>query len=399
MSILFETPPWKQATTVKQSKIEWLDKFLLFKKAEEGQEIIPTISELEEEINTLKHKIETSFNDSFDWDSWKKLGNPYEFIYTPSKDKYPLPSISIQNPLSRSYFKLWEIFKIFEVKFPQSIRTAHICEGPGGFIQCIYDWAAKHNNHIQGTTAMTLRPDNASIPGWKRAANFLKKHPNINIEYGPNRDGNIMNPENQSYFIEKARSSHIFTADGGFDFSEEYEKQEINMFPLILNSVIMAISVLAQDGLCVIKIFDMHYQITKDLISLLASQFKSWSIYKPATSRPCNSERYFIGMGFRGRNNSVIMALRKLRGEYDESLVSFLEPEFSNKFINSFETQNKPILERQQMAINHTLNIANKYKYEEYYKEALINRKSSENWCKRFGVPYHTFNSNLASKS
>ncbi len=399
MSLIFETPPWKQAKIIKQPKIEWLDTFLMFKKADEGQEILPFITELEEEINNLKHKIEISFNDSFDWDSWKKLGNPYEFIYTPSKDKYPLPSISIQNPLSRSYFKLWEIFKIFEIKFPQSLRTAHVCEGPGGFIQCIYDWAEKYNNHVQTSTAMTLRPDHASIPGWKRAANFLKKHPNINIEYGPNRDGNIMNPDNQSYFIEKARNSHIFTADGGFDFSEEYEKQEINMFPLILNSAIIAISVLTLNGLCIIKIFDMHYQITKDLMSILASQFKSWSIYKPATSRPCNSERYFIGMDFRGRNNEIIMALQKLRGEYDESLASFLSPEFSKKFTNSFENQIAPILERQKIAINHTLDISTKYNYEEYYKEVVKNRGASEDWCKRFGIPYYGFNSNLANKS
>jgi cap2 methyltransferase len=399
MSLLFETPPWKQARIVKQIREEWSDNFLSFKKANEGEEIIPSITSLEGEINDLKQKIETSFNDSFDWDSWKKLGNPYEFIYTPSKDKYPLPSISIQNPLSRSYFKLWEMFKTFDVKFPQSLKTAHVCEGPGGFIQCIYDWAEKYRNHIQGTTAMTLRPDHASIPGWKRAANFLKKHPNINVEYGPNRDGNIMNPENQDFFIDKARGSHIFTADGGFDFSEEYDKQEINMFPLILNSAIIALSVLALDGICVIKIFDMHYQITKDLMSILASQFKSWTIYKPATSRPCNSERYFIGLGFRGKSTQIIMALRQLRGEYDESLVSFLSPEFSNKFTDSFEEQNLPILQRQKKSIEHILHIANTYEYEEYYKEAIKLRNASEDWCKRFGIPYYGFNANFPNKS
>jgi 23S rRNA U2552 (ribose-2'-O)-methylase RlmE/FtsJ len=399
MSLLFETPPWKRVNIVKQIREEWSDNFLSFKKVPEGQEIVPKITELEVDINELKQKIETSFNDAFDWDSWKKLGNPYEFIYTPSKEKYPLPSISIQNPLSRSYFKLWEMFKTFDVKFPQTLRTAHVCEGPGGFIQCIYDWAEKHNNRIQGTTAMTLRPDHASIPGWKRAANFLKKYPNINVEYGPNRDGNIMNPENQEYFIEKSRGAHIFTADGGFDFSEEYDKQEINMFPLILNSIIIALNVLLVDGICIIKIFDMHYQITKDAMSLLASQFKGWTIYKPATSRPCNSERYFIGMGYRGRSNQIIMALRQLRGEYDDSLESFLLPEFSNRFINAFEDQNRPMLERQQKSIEHILDISSKYSYEDYYKEAIKLMGPSEEWCKLFRIPYHGFNINLSSKS
>jgi cap2 methyltransferase len=389
MSILFETPPWANKEPIIQNRIDWSDTFLQFIKAEEETEIIPSISQTEEKINGLKKEIELRFKNTFEWDSWKKLGNPYEFIYTPSKDVNPLPSISIQNPLSRSYFKLWEIFKVFNINFNKNIKTAHVCEGPGGFIQCAYDWAEKNNCRIKETIAMTLRPDHSSIPGWKRAANFLKKYPMISVEYGPNKDGNIMNPDNQQYFIEKAKGSFLFTADGGFDFSEEYDKQETNMFPLILNSIIIGLSVLSQNGICVIKIFDMHYQLTKDLIALFASQFRSWTIYKPATSRPCNSERYFIGIDYRGRSDKVIMALRQLRGEYDNNLVSFLHTDFSNKFIHLFEEQNAPILNRQYESIKHTLDISSKFQYEEYYKNAIALKSSSESWCKRFGIPYY----------
>ena len=118
MSIIFETPPWKKVNVIKQEKLEWKDSFFCFKKSE--NEVIPTLTDLENDINILKKEIETSFTDSYEWDSWKKLGNPYEFVFTPSKDKYPLPSLSIQNPLSRSYFKLWEMFKIFDINFPRN---------------------------------------------------------------------------------------------------------------------------------------------------------------------------------------------------------------------------------------------------------------------------------------
>jgi cap2 methyltransferase len=387
MSIIFETPPWKKVNIIKQEKLEWKDSFFCFKKSD--VEIIPKISELENDINILKKEIEVLFKDSYEWDSWKKLGNPYEFVFTPSKDKYPLPSLSIQNPLSRSYFKLWEIFKTFNINFPRNFRTAHVCEGPGGFIQCIYDWAEKQHNNIMSTVAMTLRPDHPSIPGWKRATVFLKKHKNINIEYGPNRDGNIMNPENQEYLIQKSRNSFIFTADGGFDFSDEYDKQETNMFPLILNSGIIALQTLSQEGCCIIKIFDMHYQITKDLISILASQFRSWSIYKPATSRPCNSERYFIGINYRGKSEKIIDMLKQLRGEYDDNLVSFLTEDYSNHFVKSFEEQNKLILERQKESIKNILDSYKQYSFEEYYKKSLEKITYSEEWCKVFSIPYN----------
>ena len=48
------------------------------------------------------------------WDKAKKLGNDYELIYLPNKrNKYD--SIASEQPLSRSYFKLWEIIHDFNL--------------------------------------------------------------------------------------------------------------------------------------------------------------------------------------------------------------------------------------------------------------------------------------------
>ena len=76
-----------------------------------------------------------------------------------------------------------------------------------------------------------------------------------------------------------------------------------------------------------------------------------------------------------------------------------IKSEFSNKFINVFEEQNRPMLERQKKSIEHILHISSKYSYEDYYKEAIKLRAPSEEWCKNFGIPYYGFNANLGSKS
>ena len=178
-------PPWQIINVVKQEKLEYNSNFFCYDSI-----IKEPLTPIENDIITLKKDIEICFPNTFDWDLWKKLANPYECIFTPSKDKYQLPSVSILNPLSRSYFKLWEIFSVFNMKFPQRIKTSHVCEGPGGFIQAAYDWAEKKKLCIAATYAMTLRPNNPSIPGWRRATTFLKKYNQINIEYGPTKDGN-----------------------------------------------------------------------------------------------------------------------------------------------------------------------------------------------------------------
>jgi hypothetical protein len=121
------------------------------------------------------------------------------------------------------------------------------------------------------------------------------------------------------------------------------------------------------------------------MMSLFASCFKRWTIYKPATSRPCNSERYFIGLDYRGRNEKIINVLKKVR---DGDMTPFLSEEFTNKFDDTFNELNNIILERQKDAIESILDAVKKHEFDEYYKESLKNKRYSEEWCKTFRIPY-----------
>ena len=69
-----------------------------------------------------------------EWRQKKKFTNPYEFIHTniPST----CMSISKMAPLSRAFFKMIEIAKIFNIFEGLSRLTSfHLAEGPGGFIE------------------------------------------------------------------------------------------------------------------------------------------------------------------------------------------------------------------------------------------------------------------------
>jgi hypothetical protein len=226
-------PPWKEVEWLSwPSKdgqpINWLTRPnpLWIEKKEIGE--INELHMLKEEIEKLDKKGE--------WEFLKRSSNPYELVYSQSEDPRIPKSISILKPLSRSFFKLIEILEVMDFykrhSNETSINTAHVCEGPGGFIEALFHISQTSPLKIKQTWAMTLKPTKSNIPGWKRAFHFLKRNQNISIEYGADNTGNILIPENQGSFLEKTRSKcHIFTADGGFDFSEHYETQEEEVLP------------------------------------------------------------------------------------------------------------------------------------------------------------------------
>lgn len=99
-----------------------------------------------QEISEKKEEIDKSEVHGI-WDKMKKIGNPYELIFTTYHRKRKNESISNYIPLSRSYFKMWEMFYNYPLintsQFPVDrthFRCAHLAEGPGGFMEATYNY-------------------------------------------------------------------------------------------------------------------------------------------------------------------------------------------------------------------------------------------------------------------
>jgi 23S rRNA U2552 (ribose-2'-O)-methylase RlmE/FtsJ len=273
-----------------------------------------------DDLTKLKQEI-TPYEQNHEWELLKKLSNPYELVFTHDADKIP-PSLAVQKPLSRSFFKMIEMLEVLQFfqtlpKQLNSIRSAHVAEGPGGFIEALCDRSSHYKKKLAKAVAMTLRPTESNVPGWKKAYNFLKNHPEVTIHYGSDGTGDIYSIENQRSFNEQCIGKvHVFTADGGFDFSEDYSTQEQNVFPLLVASAKIGIQCMAQDGVFILKLFDCFGKPTQYLIRLITYCFKEWILYKPATSRPCNSERYLLCRGFRRCYPEVLRILTNLESQY-----------------------------------------------------------------------------------
>lgn len=353
------------------------------------------------QLHTCRNKIELyekTLTNGKNWEYYKKIVNPYEIVYTQKKyDNFP-DSVCTLKPLSRSYFKMIEILDLihfFDIKL-DVIRTAHVCEGPGGFIEALYDQVNKHNKQIDKTIAMTLRPYKNNIPGWRRANYFLKKNKNIIIIYGEDNTGNILKPENQQSYIDYTLESannkvNIFTADGGFDFSYDYTKQEQMVFPLLIASVKIGFEVVEIGGVFILKIIDFYNKVTVDLLYFLSCHFEQWTLYKPYMSRPCNPEQYFIGKGFVGCSDETLDILRIWCSiiENQQSLDSLFMNDYSDEFKNIISNIRENSFKSQIEYLEKVFRIIDKNDNDLINSNLKNNEKSSYEWCVRFNVPIY----------
>ena len=73
------------------------------------------------------------------------------------------------------------------------IKTFHLAEGPGGFIEST---AYIRNNTNDIYYGITLIDKSGNVPNWKKAEHIIKRYGNINIEYGVNGRGDLYDHKN-----------------------------------------------------------------------------------------------------------------------------------------------------------------------------------------------------------
>ena len=352
----------------------------------------PVISySLSHYLYEIKKKIEEKGSD---WDMFKKYTNPYEFVHSniPNKKK----SISKYKPLSRSYFKMLEILNVFKFSFAEKINTFHLAEGPGGFIEAISNFRKNNNDFYVGMSLLDDKND-PNIPSWKKSDAFLKQNPNVYIEKGKDNTGDILALNNFLSCKEKYMSSVDFiTADGGFDFSSDFNKQEININKLLFAQSVYAIVMQKKGGSFVLKIFDCFMQHTVDIIYLLSSFYEKVYIMKPNSSRYANSEKYLICKNFLYSSCEqffpyLLNVFTKIITVDTEQIYRFINIPISNHFLTKLEEFNAIFGQQQIENIYFTISlIDNKHHSEKIESLVKTNTQKCIQWCNKFNVPYHS---------
>ena len=346
-------------------------------------------------LSNIKEKITT--NEKI-WDIYKKYTNPYEYIHT------PIPilkrSIAKDKPISRSYFKMIEMINTFDLisSDTASMQTFHLAEGPGGFIEAIATLRSNTKDTYIGMTLQDHKHD-MNIPAWKKSQGFLNKHRNVVLENGADGTGNILILENLRSCRDKYGSTmDIITGDGGFDFSMDFNYQEIFISKLLFAQLAFALSMQKKGGSFVLKVFDSFMKHTLDILYILSSFYEKVYIIKPQTSRYANSEKYVVCKGFLFENSDVFFpyierCFIEMNVSEKEVPCRFLRMDLPFYFVQRVEEYNAIFGQKQIQNIHYTLSlIDNKYKQDKIDTLVEINIQKSIDWCIRFNIPHTSFN-------
>ena len=339
-------------------------------------------------LNNVKAEIDSR---QVEWDKYKKYTNPYEFIH--SNVPNSKQAVCRLKPLSRSFYKMVEICNLLFLldDLPHKCSTFHLAEGPGGFMEAMLSMRTNKDDLCFG---MTLLDDSdQSVPGWKKSKSFLTKSPNVVIENGIDGTGNLMSADNlKDCFTRYNGSMDLITADGGFDFSVDFNHQEKVSGKLVFCQIAFAIAMQKKNGNLIIKFFDTFTQMSLDLLFILSNVYDKVFFVKPNTSRYANSEKYIVCKGFRLENSEeLVKRLHSVFKTFPDggNMERILSIDIPYIFTSRVEEYNAILGQQQIESITSTLNLIDNNKHDRLESMKKNNIQKCIGWCQKYKLPYN----------
>jgi len=302
-------------------------------------------------------------------------------------------SYNTKKPISRSYYKLWEIAHDFKLlnyhnKYDQT-TSVHLAEGPGGFIESLCDMYTKNKYSSDKHTiyGITLLSSNSSIPNWKISENYMKRF-KINLHKSTN--GDLYKMSTIDTFISEFNNTkaELITADGGFDFSEDFNSQELQFQCLMLSQIYCAVNIQRKSGSFLMKVFDLFSHNSIILIAICSQFYRTFTIVKPKTSRPANSEKYIL---FQDYQDDEMVDFSELTSLLKDSIIKqdldvlrvIIDKPYYKKVYETISLYNIVYTVRQVLCLKETITL-NKYNTD---KNELLRQNLLE--CKKWRDEYN----------
>jgi hypothetical protein len=120
----------------------------------------------------------------------------------------------------------------------------------------------------------------------------------------------------------------------------------------------------------------------------MARCFKEWMLYKPAMSRPCNSERYFIARGFRGLPREIYVLLLQMQEKSrGEEYPLYTRPDlFQEQEKEYFEKHTSSNTDEQLKSIFRAIHYS-EHPGEWYTTQIHKDFKACRSWCNKYRIP------------
>lgn len=201
--------------------------------------------------------------------------------------------------INRAYYKMHEI--AMSCVLPYVTSSVHLCEAPGGFVQCVADHL-RDPSRDWSWLAVSLRD---GIP----ADEIL-----LSQKCGQFLFADVLTEESRvitaihSAFADR-NGVDLVTADGAVQMNHSRIEEE--HLPLARAQTRIALRCLRPGGTFVLKVFECIHPDTRDFISQLTRFFEFVSFIKPVSSRRTNSERYLVCRAFIGTSSPFTISDEK----------------------------------------------------------------------------------------
>ena len=344
-------------------------------------------------LHRTKDKMEILYSDKFKGKYFYLVTNEFEHMienYKKDLNTIALKSLNVNKMIiSRAFFKLWEILKIFNVANEKDgMNILHLAEAPGSFVQATLYYRDKYSKKSNKDKhyVISINDKSKGVPSLHKLSKSLTKDHSKRVTvhgYTSSDNGDLTN-EKVLFNLQKKMKDRadLITADGGFNWTNE-NFQEQEAIRLILAEIIGAVMNQKEGGHFILKIFETFTETSIKLIEILNCFYSNIFIYKPYTSRSSNSEKYLICEKFKKISEDK-------RKEYIMKLLDVL------KKINLQETMNGLFVHN--IFTNYKLSVNIRNFFQILNSKFMINQMKqinkiityikSENY---FGDEYHQF--------
>ena len=166
--------------------------------------------------------------------------------------------------------------------------------------------------------------------------------------------------KNVSLTSDNTNCCDFVTADGGFDFSENYNTQENDFIIFLICEIYIIFNILKDNGNAVIKLYDIYSRNSMKILYILTLFFDEVFIIKPFSSRPANSEKYVLCKSFKMSNENLDRYKERFKNIIVTKNLNLLDDSIPYKFIKLISEYNKFYTERQILYIRSTLSLIEK---------------------------------------
>lgn len=233
------------------------------------------------------------------------------------------------------------------------ITTFHNAEYPGSFIMATnqfmhnqgkeWDWVGSsmvsdkvadsenpemYDEMGRRKTSSTLLEIYPELKKYESAGNWIMydssgSKPKLHKSRGDTTDVEYLEYTRSKLAISKIVVD-IYTADGGMDVSDDYNRQEEINAKLNLGQCLMGLMTLRQGGIFISKTYSLYLGFSVSWTYFLSTLFEKFYIFKPQTSGTTNSEVYYLGVGYKGCSETVLRKIQNhLSGNFNPRVPVF----------------------------------------------------------------------------